>query len=188
MYRGLFLFVLEFFLFGINLYGWQSVGINHAHICDFKNKLCPLRVLEVRYRLPWGGELLIKPDITFKLSKHLFASFSGVFQRICVIFPNAPSWKWINHLKMSTLRFSVDAKHFEQALSGLVARRGEKWRVFLRPSVPPSPREVARRLQNILKTDLFENVDVAIIMWFLWFRFIRINVNIWDFVQLQGVD
>ena len=51
MYRGLFLFVLEFFLFGINLYGWQSVGINHAHICDFKNKLCPLRVLEVSCRL-----------------------------------------------------------------------------------------------------------------------------------------
>ena len=56
MYRGLFLFVLEFFLFGINLYGWQSVGINHAHICDFKNKLCPLRVLEVSYRLQGGGQ------------------------------------------------------------------------------------------------------------------------------------
>ena len=111
MYRGLFLFVLEFFLFGINLYGWQSVGINHAHICDFKNKLCPLRVLEVSYRLQgrrgWG--LLIKPDITFKLSKHVCASFSDVFQRICVIFSNAPSWKWINHLKMSTLRFRMDA-------------------------------------------------------------------------------
>ena len=47
MYRGLFLFVLEFFLFGINLYGWQAVGINNARICDFKNLLCPLRVLEV---------------------------------------------------------------------------------------------------------------------------------------------
>lgn len=47
MYRGLFLFILEFFLFGINLYGWQAVGINHAHICDFKNLLCPLRTLEV---------------------------------------------------------------------------------------------------------------------------------------------
>ena len=67
---------------------------------------------------------------------------------------------------MSTLRFSVDAKYLsiEQALFGLVARRGEKWRVFSPPSVPPLPREVARRLQNILKTDLFENVDVAIIM------------------------
>ena len=141
MYRGLFLFVLEFFLFGINLYGWQSVGINHAHICDFKNKLCPLRVLEVSYRLQGrrGGGLLIKPDITFKPSKHLFASFSDVFQRICVIFSNAPSWKWINHLKMSTLRFSMDAKHFEQAVSGLVAWRREKKRVFSPPSVPPSP-------------------------------------------------
>ena len=139
MYRGLFLFVLEFFLFGINLYGWQSVGINHAHICDFKNKLCPLRVLEVSYRLQGRGEgLLIKPDITFKLSKHLFASFNDVFQRICVIFSNAPSWKWMNHLKMSTLRFSMDAKHFEQAVSGLVARRGEKWRVFS-PLRAPSP-------------------------------------------------
>ena len=92
MYRGLFLFVLEFFLFGINLYGWQSVGINHAHICDFKNKLCPLRVLEVSYRLQGrGGGLLIKPDITFKLSKHLFSSFSDLFQRIGVIFSNTPS-------------------------------------------------------------------------------------------------
>jgi len=49
MYRGLFLFILEFFLFGINLYGWQAVGINHAHICDFKNLLCPLRTLEVSF-------------------------------------------------------------------------------------------------------------------------------------------
>ena len=84
---------------------------------------------------------------------------------------------------MSTLRFSMDAKHFEQALFGLVARRGEKWRVlsggggggvgfkfgfFFGPPPPPSvlasPREVARRVQNILKTDLFGNVDVAIIM------------------------
>ena len=82
---------------------------------------------------------------------------------------------------MSTLRFSMDAKHFEQALFGLVARRGEKWRVLwggggggekwlvLSPPPPPpsvlaSPREVARRVQNILKTDLFGNVDVAIIM------------------------
>ena len=32
------------------------------------------------------------------------------------------------------------------------------------PSVLASPREVARRVQNILKTDLFGNVDVAIIM------------------------
>lgn len=48
MYRGLFLFILELFLFGINLYGWKSVGINPAHICDLKNRLCPLRVLEVR--------------------------------------------------------------------------------------------------------------------------------------------
>lgn len=48
MYRGLFLFVLELFLFGINLYGWTYVGINHAHICDLKKHICPLRVLEVR--------------------------------------------------------------------------------------------------------------------------------------------
>lgn len=49
MYRGMFLFVLEFFFFGINLYGWKSVGINPAHICDLKNSLCPLRMLEVRF-------------------------------------------------------------------------------------------------------------------------------------------
>ncbi|XP_073246834.1 solute carrier family 53 member 1-like [Porites lutea] len=61
MYRGLFLFVLEFFLFGINLYGWQSVGINHAHICDFKNKLCPLRVLElgIFFAVAWGASAVV---------------------------------------------------------------------------------------------------------------------------------
>lgn len=48
MYRGLFLFILELFLFGINLYGWTYVGINHAHVCDLKKHLCPLRVLEVK--------------------------------------------------------------------------------------------------------------------------------------------
>ena len=48
MYRGLFLFILELFLFGINLYGWTYVGINHAHICDLKKHLCPIRVLEVK--------------------------------------------------------------------------------------------------------------------------------------------
>ena len=66
---------------------------------------------------------------------------------------------------MSTLRFSMDAKHFEQAVSGLVAWRREKKRVFSPPPpCAPPPREVARRLQNFLKTDLFEDVDVAIIM------------------------
>ncbi|XP_074606111.1 solute carrier family 53 member 1-like [Acropora palmata] len=61
MYRGLFLFILEFFLFGINLYGWQAVGINHAHICDFKNLLCPLRTLElaVFFAVVWGGSAVV---------------------------------------------------------------------------------------------------------------------------------
>lgn len=61
MYRGLFLFILELFLFGINLYGWTYVGINHAHICDLKKHLCPLRVLEMAtfFFVMWGASAVV---------------------------------------------------------------------------------------------------------------------------------
>ena len=35
------------------------MGINHAHICDFKNVLCPLRVLEVSKGSRSGKDLNI---------------------------------------------------------------------------------------------------------------------------------
>ncbi|KAL9957149.1 hypothetical protein ACROYT_G038751 [Oculina patagonica] len=61
MYRGLFLFILELFLFGINLYGWTYVGINHAHICDLKKHICPLRVLEMAmcFAVIWGASAVV---------------------------------------------------------------------------------------------------------------------------------
>nr|XP_058964311.1 solute carrier family 53 member 1-like [Pocillopora verrucosa] len=67
MYRGMFLFVLEFFFFGINLYGWKSVGINPAHICDLKNSLCPLRMLEMSlfFAVLWGTSAVV-----FLFSEH----------------------------------------------------------------------------------------------------------------------
>ena len=49
MYRGLFLFSFEFLLYGINVYWWRRVGINHIHICDFHHRkhLGPYQILEV---------------------------------------------------------------------------------------------------------------------------------------------
>lgn len=83
MYRGLFLFILEFFLFGINLYGWQAVGINHAHICDFKNLLCPLRTLEVSYFSYWETFCASFCDSDFQCS-FLFFSTVGRLFRCCL--------------------------------------------------------------------------------------------------------
>lgn len=54
MFRGLFLFILEFFLFGINLYGWKSVGINHVHICDLDPNRKHISSLEVMEASVWS--------------------------------------------------------------------------------------------------------------------------------------
>ena len=54
MFRGLFLFILEFFLFGINLYGWKSIGINHVHICDLDPNRKHISSLEVMEASVWS--------------------------------------------------------------------------------------------------------------------------------------
>ncbi|XP_031564053.1 xenotropic and polytropic retrovirus receptor 1-like [Actinia tenebrosa] len=62
MYRGLFMFILSFFLFGMNICGWKAAGINHAKIIELDHgHLSAIQILEKAtfFAVVWGISVVL---------------------------------------------------------------------------------------------------------------------------------